>query len=232
MLPTALVTGASRGLGFEFVKQLAQTWHVIAACRDPSSAADLKELQSKNERVQIVQLDVANQEHIAALPGALAGKPIDLLVLNAGIKGSREKQHLGTMEAEDMLEVFAVNTVAPVLIAQALIENVKASTRKQIVCCSSGVGSISENESGGMAQYRMSKAALNMGMQEVAVKTKDAGVQVICMVPGWVQTDMGGPNGRLRVDEAVTKLLQNVILRDDPLPSGGFFDYTGKQWPW
>lgn len=203
-MPTALVTGASRGLGLEFVKQLAQTWHVFAACRDPLHAEALKTLQKDNERVEIVQLDVVNSNHLKTLVQTLEGKPIDLLVLNAGIKGEREKQHFGSLEAEDMSNVFAVNTIAPVLIAQALVENVKASSRKQIVCCSSGVGSITENQSGGMAQYRMSKAALNMGMQEVAVKTKDAGVQVLCLVPGWVRTDMGGPNGRLGPDEAVS----------------------------
>jgi len=202
-MPTALVTGASRGLGLEFVKQLAGSWHVIAACRDPAIAKDLRTLQAQNERIQIVQLDVVNQDHIAAVASSLKGKPIDLLVLNAGIKGSREKQHLGDLEAEDMLNVLAVNSVAPILISQAFLENVKASSRKQIVCCSSGVGSIAENESGGMTQYRMSKAALNMGMQEIAIKTRDAGLQVLCLVPGWVRTDMGGPNGRLSPEEAV-----------------------------
>ena len=140
---------------------------------------------------------MTNEDELLELANKLKGTPLDLLVLNAGIKGSRDHTHFGTLEAADMMEVLRVNAVAPILIAQAFSENVKASERKQVVCCSSGVGSIADNTSGGMTQYRISKAALNMAMQEIAVKGKDDGIHVLCLVPGWVRTDMGGPNGRL-----------------------------------
>jgi NAD(P)-dependent dehydrogenase (short-subunit alcohol dehydrogenase family) len=231
-MPTALVTGASRGIGLEFVRQLAGSWRVIATCRSPSTAEGLLALQATHANITVEQLDVTNDEQIEALAQKLASTPIDLLVLNAGIKGSREQQHLGALKTADLMEVLRVNTVAPLLVAQAFTPHVKASQRKQIVCCSSGVGCIGDNTSGGMTQYRVSKAGLNMGMQEIAVKGREEGVHVLCLVPGWVRTDMGGPNGRLSPEESVGGLLSNVVHQYRSLQSGGLYDYTGKLWPW
>eukprot|EP00802_Teleaulax_amphioxeia_P019981 Tamp_20237.p1 GENE.Tamp_20237~~Tamp_20237.p1 ORF type:complete len:232 (+),score=36.37 Tamp_20237:3-698(+) len=231
-MPTALVTGASRGLGIEFVRQLSVSWSVIATCRCPDAAEELRALQASNPRVSIEQLDVTNDQEITELASKLSNTPIDLLVLNAGIKGSRENQHMGTLDTADMIEVLRLNAVAPLFIAQAFAPHVKASERKQVVCCSSGVGCISDNTSGGMTQYRISKAALNMAMQEVAVKGKEEGVHVLCLVPGWVRTDMGGPNGRLSPEESVAGLLANVVHKYQSLQSGGLYDYNGKLWPW
>mmetsp|Transcript_36708 Transcript_36708/g.80466 ORF Transcript_36708/g.80466 Transcript_36708/m.80466 type:complete len:232 (-) Transcript_36708:276-971(-) len=229
---TALVTGASRGMGLEFVRQLSTSWKVIATCREPSQATELLDLQSKCSNITIEPLNVDDQEQILGLATKLAGTSIDLLLLNAAMKGNMERQHFGNLGTEDILQVLHTNAVAPLMIAQAFAEHVKSSQRKQIVCVSSGVGSIADNTSGGMTQYRMSKAALNMAMQEVKVKLKDSGVHVLCLVPGWVRTDMGGPKARLSPEEAVEGMLNQVVHKYETLVSGGLYDYAGKSFPW
>ena len=147
-------------------------------------------------------------------------------MLNAGIKGD------GSGTAEDFQRVYQTNAVAPLLLCRALRSHVARSKQKQIVAMSSGVGSIAENESGGMEAYRMSKAALNMAMVGFAVSTgREEGIHVLSMVPGWVRTDMGGPRGRLSPEEAVGAMIDNVVEAKDKFRSGGLYDYSGKEWP-
>eukprot|EP00873_Tetraselmis_striata_P044262 jgi/Tetstr1/464526/TSEL_009283.t1 len=225
---TVLVTGANRGIGLEFVRQyLERGSSVIATCRKPSEAEALaKLLESGEGRLRIEELDVASGKSISALCDSLGEDcAIDVLLLNAGIKGDSS----GT--ADDFLQVYKTNAVAPLLLCRSLHAHVARSKQKQIVAISSGVGSISENGSGGMEAYRMSKAALNMAMAGVAVKGQADGIHVLSMVPGWVRTDMGGTNARQTVEESVGAMIDNVIGNKDRYQSGGLYDYTGKQWP-
>ena len=188
-----LITGANRGLGIEFVRQLlARGDSVTACCREPESAKELHELAgAAQSRLTLRALDVADATAIAALPGQLTGA-VDVLINNAGIAAGEER--FGAFDAATMARVLHVNSIAPMLLTQAftpLLE--KQGKQPKIVCITSILGSISQAEglSFGLS-YGMSKAALNMGVKKVASELKRRGVSIVALHPGWVQTDMGG----------------------------------------
>mmetsp|Transcript_39680 Transcript_39680/g.75897 ORF Transcript_39680/g.75897 Transcript_39680/m.75897 type:complete len:233 (+) Transcript_39680:110-808(+) len=226
---TALIAGASRGIGLEFVRQLAPTMNVIATYRGATEPADLQTIRATYPSLRLEPLDVTDTAQVATLAKKLEGTPIDLLLLNAGIKGL-SPQDLGSgIDVANMQHVFLTNTISQLKLAEAFQEHVKCSKRKQIVAMSSGLGSISDNTSGGSVAYRVSKAALNMAMQEVAVKLKDDGVHVLCMAPGWVRTDMGGSEARLTTEESVAGMLE-VMNKREQLQTGGLYDFKGVHW--
>eukprot|EP01084_Bolivina_argentea_P151630 264661_1 len=223
-----LITGANRGLGFEFVQQLLSrdNYCIIACCRNPDKADALNALAAKNkDRITISKCDVTNDKDIQELSKSLGDKPIDILLLNAGIFGNTKEP----WSRDDFLNVFNVNCVGPVMIAAALYDNVKVSKRKQIIAITSGAGSILDCGSG-YYPYRVSKAAMNMGFQRFAKKSeKDKdGVTTLLVNPGWVQTDMGGKNATKSTQDSIKEMLDNVIDKYESLINGGFYTYTGK----
>ena len=146
-----VITGANRGIGFEFSKQLLQRegYCVVALCRKPDKADELKALQQEyKDRVSILKWESTNDQDIENVNKALKDKPIDILLLNAGILGGRtddnQLRKLGNLTRDDVLNTFNVNTAGPMLLAQALYNNVAASTRKQIIGVSTGMGSIDD----------------------------------------------------------------------------------------
>lgn len=230
-MSTVLITGANRGLGLEFVRQYAEKgWHVIAACRSPEDAGELNMLSSSNRKVEAVKLDVANEAEINALAEKLSGRPIDHLVLNAGVLGN-ECATLGDMTHSKWLQVLAVNTVAPALLIQALRDNVAASEHKTIVGISTRVASISDNSSGNMYSYRASKAALNQVLVSAAQNLRDQQVKMLAIHPGWVQTDMGGENATFTAKQSVSGIInvaENMTLEQ----SGSFRVFDGSTIEW
>lgn len=232
---TVLVTGANRGLGLEFVRQYAADgWRVIAGCRRPEEADELAALAGAT--VTVEPLDVGDEGSIAVLKAHIANQPIDLLVNNAGIYGGRAVQVLGTLEAEEWLRVLRVNVAGPLLLAQALADNLAAGAQRAgrpavVATLSSKMGSIAENTSGGSYAYRSSKAAVNAAMRSYALDMERRGVLAVVLHPGWVRTAMGGPNGLIDPPESVTGL-RAVIAGLTPDKSGRFFDHTGKEIPW
>lgn len=224
-MPTALVTGANRGIGLEFVRQYAGAgWHVIATCRKPDTAAELKAVAGT---VEIHRLDVTDAGQIAALAQTLKGRPIDLLINNAGIMGHGT---IGRIDYAAWEEVLRVNTLAPVRIVEALLPNVAASERRQIVALTSRMGSIAES-GGGYYAYRSSKAALNAAMHALAADLKGQRITVALFHPGWVKTDMGGPGALVAPRDSVAGM-RAVIERLRPADSGRFFNYDGSEIPW
>lgn len=220
-----LVTGANRGIGLAFARHLSKRGdHVIATCRQPEKARDLARLPLRLEK-----LDVADEENIAELASRLKGEALDVLINNAGI--GDDGPPFGRLSMEDLEEAFRVNAAGPVALAQALLPNLRAGKRRAIVNLSSGLGSISENESGGWIAYRASKAALNQLTRTVAAELNREGFVCIAISPGWVRTDMGGPGASLSPDESAAAML-DVIDRLKPSDTGRFFDYRGKPMPW
>lgn len=216
-MPTVMITGANRGLGLEFVRQYrAAGWDVIATARESS-----EELEALGAEVRT--LDMADS---AALLAVRAGKPLDQLVANAGTYGPREASH--AEGAAEWLETFAVNTVAPYLLAQALRPEVKAAGGK-LIAISTRMGSISDNTSGGFLAYRSSKTALNMAWRVLALSNPD----LVCTVlhPGWVQTRMGGANAPVTPEQSISGMIR-VIEGLGPQDSGEFFDFQGQRVPW
>ncbi|MEI7875027.1 MAG: SDR family oxidoreductase [Alphaproteobacteria bacterium] len=223
-MSTVLITGAARGLGLDFVKQYAaRGWRVHACAREPDA------LKGIAGDVQAHRLEVTDYAAVAALARTLSGEAIDVLINNAGIAG-REATVLGSIDPVVWRQTFEVNTLAPLMIAEAFVEHVARSQGRKLIAISSRLGSIGLADSGRYA-YRASKAALNMEWKGLS---KDlAGKGVICVVlhPGWVQTDMGGTAATLTIEQSVPAMVK-VIDGLKPADSGRFLNYDGAELPW
>ena len=223
-MPTALVTGASRGLGLGFVRQYASAgWSVIATVRDRPSGEALRSLGD----VRVELLDMRDFAALERLGDRIDG-PLDLLIANAGMTSPGEMRSAG--EAEGFLEVLAVNSVAPTLLASVLAPKVIAAKGKMIAITSQ-MGSIADNNSGGWLAYRASKAALNQAWKTLAVDMAGAPISIAMLHPGWVKTDMGGGGAPLEPSESVAAL-RRVIDGLEPSDKGVFLNQTGKKLPW
>ncbi|MGS2722796.1 SDR family oxidoreductase [Porticoccus sp. GXU_MW_L64] len=231
-MKTLLITGSNRGIGLELTRQyLNSGWRVHACCRQPQQAAELQCLADRYpDSVVVHELDVSSECSIARLKSALGSEPIDLLLNNAGVYGGAGNR-LGSLDVDEWLQVMRVNTVAPLLMAQVFLDNVAASERKTIASISSKVGSIADNRGGSNYMYRSSKTALNQAMKSLSIDTGYLGVTSVVLHPGWVQTDMGGPNALITTEESATGL--KVVLDNlTPEKSGRFFNYDGSEIPW
>lgn len=231
-MPEVLVTGANRGLGLEFARQYAADgWWVFAACRVPDAAKELRRLAAGSEgRIRVLPMDVTDAASVRNVAAALGGEAIDLLLNNAGV-GGPPKQRLGSLDYAAWGKVLEVNTLGPMRVIEALLENVARSQRKLIVTITSGMGSIADNTSGGSYAYRSSKAAVNIVMKSLAVDLAPRGVTCVVLNPGWVRTDLGGPRGTLSPAESVTAV-RSVIASLGPEDSGRFLNYNGEPYPW
>ena len=231
-MATVLITGANRGLGLEFCRQYAeQGWQVIACSRNPDDAFDLNKLAGRHSNIQSEALDVSEFEQIDALSRKLADLPIDVLINNAGIYADHRSDGFGHLDYQAWTKSLVVNTQAPVKMAEAFLPQIKRSDKKLIANVSSLMGSIADNDSGGSIFYRSSKAALNAAMKSLAIDLKDQSVGVLIFHPGWVKTDMGGPNALINADQSVAgmrALIENFSLDQ----TGGFVKYDGTTMPW
>ncbi|MGE0032059.1 MAG: SDR family oxidoreductase [Steroidobacteraceae bacterium] len=231
-MPTVLVTGANRGLGLEFARQYAADgWQVFAACRAPDDARELQELAAASAgRIRVVPIDVADSATVRAAAKALGRQPIDLLLNNAGV-GGPPGQQLGNLDYAAWTRVLDINTLGPMRVTEAFLENVAQGRGKRIVTITSAMGSIADNLSGGRYAYRSSKAAVNIAMKSLSVDLAPRGITCVVMHPGWVRTDMGGEGGKLSPAESV-KSVRLVIESLKPEDSGKFLNYDGKPYPW
>lgn len=223
--PTVLITGANRGLGLEFARQYAADgWHVIGTARKPDQADELKALP-----VEIAQLDVADPDSIAALAKSLDGRPIDMLINNAGIfprAGS-----IDAVDFDDYLQTLVVNTVGPARVTRALLPHLRKGDKKTIVNITSRLGSIELTDSGVFYGYRESKAALNMFTKTLAVELQPEGFTCLTVHPGWVQTDMGGASANLTPEESISGM-RATIAKLGPDDTGTYWSYAGERVPW
>lgn len=227
-MPTILITGASRGLGLEFTRQYAADgWRVFAACRDPAGARDLAAVEGD---VAAETLDVDDGPQVEALAKKLSGQPIDVLINNAGIYGPQDLTR-DNIDYDAWGRVFRTNAMSPLAVSAAFAANVAQGGQKKIVTLSSRMGSIAENDSGGEFIYRSSKAAVNAVMKSLAGDLKAEGITVAVLHPGWVRTDMGGPEAAIEASESVTGM-RAVIAGLKESDSGRFFNYEGTKIPW
>ena len=231
-MPTTLITGANRGLGLEFARQyLVDGWQVYAACRDPNSVSELQQLvDASGHKLRILALDVTDPASVKTAAAELDGQAIDLLLNNAGVGGARG-QTIGNIDYKAWAKVLDVNTMGPLRVSEAFVEHVARSDRKLIVTLTSGMGSITDNTSGGAFAYRSSKAAVNMVMRSLAIDLAPRGVTCMVVNPGWVQTDMGGPHATLTPAESVSRL-RLLIDSLGPAQSGKFFNHDGREYAW
>jgi NAD(P)-dependent dehydrogenase (short-subunit alcohol dehydrogenase family) len=239
-----VVTGANRGLGLEFTRQLAAAGdEIVATARQPKTADELNKLASTSGgRVSVVRLDVADpaDAEAAALHVGERFDGVDLLINNAAIWTAPDQPDragsgpLADLRPDAVADVLRVNSVGPLLVTQALAPGLAAAGRAVVVNLSSWLGSIAEaTRWGGRGNlaYAMSKAALNMLTRRLAVELAGQGTIVVSMSPGWVATDMGGPSAPLEPPESVKGML-NVLDALTPAQSGSFLDHAGAVLPW
>ncbi|MEW6674166.1 MAG: SDR family oxidoreductase [Thermodesulfobacteriota bacterium] len=226
---TVMITGANRGIGLELVKAYAADGaQVFACCRRPQSAEALRGIAAKTGgRVSIHQLNVTDPKEIAALKQQLGSIPIDILINNAGISDGRETAAVDYAVWE---EVLRVNTIAPYRVSTTFRANLAAGAEKKLATISSQMGSIAEN-TGGRPAYRSSKAAVNQVMKGLAGEYRGYGITVVVLHPGWVRTDMGGPQAPVSPADSA-RGIKRVIAAATLENTGKFMDYQGKALPW
>jgi len=225
-MPTVFITGANRGIGLEFARQYAaEGWRVIATARDPAGAGELESVEAD---VTVRPLDLDADFFEIEWNGVVGSEPIDVFINNAGQMGP---QRIDTIDdAAEWVNLFAVNSVAPVVLAKAALPLV-AAARGKLIAITSKMGSIADNGSGGYIAYRSSKAALNAAWRSLAIDVKPQGVTAAVLHPGWVQTRMGGSQAPLTPEQSVSGM-RRVIAGLTPEQSGGFYNYDGSTIPW
>lgn len=230
-MASVLITGANRGIGLELAEQfLKEGWQVLACCRNPDKARTLQRLAENESSLTLLQLDLLSDESIARLKADLRGEPIDLLINNAGIMGDPERQSFDAMDYDGWLQLFKVNTQAPMKITEALLGNLEAGSQKHVVAITSGLSSIASTE-GQYIAYSSSKAALNLVMKSLSVILKPRGIRVNLLSPGWVRTDMGGTDAPLSAEQSATLLYDNIVALGAE-DTGLFIGIEGNIIPW
>ena len=232
-MKTLLITGANRGIGLEFCNQYAAAGdRVLACCREPGKADALNKLAARHPGlIELHALDVTDHAQIEQLASTLADEAIDLLINNAGVYPAADKRGFGHTDYAEWMAAFNINAMAPLKMAEAFVRQIARSQLKLIVTLTSKMGSMEDNTSGGSYLYRSSKAAANMVVKSLAVDLKEKGITSVAFNPGWVKTDMGGPNAMIPVEQSVTdmrKVIAGLTLAD----TGKFIDRDGRAIPW
>ena len=254
MVKSVLETGGNRGIGLEFARQFLiqkslNFEKIIVTCKDPLVATELNELKDiYPAQLHILKLDVIEWDtydtlvkDVENIVGVECG--LTLLINNAGIL--QDKQDLHDLDPECMIEAFKVNCIAPILLSKSFLSLLRTAsqnsvtsgmsiTRAGIVNISSDWGSIKERETsewGSLYPYRCSKNALNMGTKNLAIDLKEDGIMVTALHPGWVKTDMGGPDGELTPEQSVLMMLKTMLNLSEE-DNGTFLQFNGTSLPW
>lgn len=240
-MQTVLITGANRGLGLEFTRQyLAEGAYVIATCRHLEKAETLQSLQEEvGQRLTILSLDLSKEEAILNCAAQIKEhiSHLDILINNAGIpatsSGAKFSEDFGTLTAAGIMDVFVTNAMGPLLLAQALIDLIKAADAGVMAYISSLFASIERRDIriGSCYGYAGSKVAGNMYIRILAQELAPHNIRTVTLDPGWVQTDMGGPNAPQTPEEVVTGM-RNQIAVLTPETSGRFITWAGQVMPW
>ncbi len=253
---TVFITGANRGIGLEFARQYTRLgYNVIATCRSPGKAAELRELADSNDNLRIEALDLTDFDEMDSVVKRLNGQPIDILVNNAALLGDMQSQLFGSIDYEQFAQILAVNTIGTMRLSEALAPNVIAGNGKKIVTLGSAAGSIgSINGYPDLYAYRASKAALHLLMRNLSFELADEGVLVGLINPGLVDTrNFAGmldgtiptppefaqivnllKSGAVDLTTPETAVAQMISLIDslEPAQSGLFLNADGTPVPW
>jgi NAD(P)-dependent dehydrogenase (short-subunit alcohol dehydrogenase family) len=247
--PTVLITGANASHGLAFVEEYAALgWNIIATCRTPDKADRLNALAATHSNIAVEQLDIINDEHIAALVEKYRDTPIDVLLNNAAINAFRfGPNRFGKFDYEWFLKILEVNIIGQMKVSEAFQPNVAASTQKKIISMTSTGGSITNTEIPIAPAYRASKAGLNMLMHSYALAVKRKGIIVGIIAPGTVDTEdymnaedpstvpsnyknmmrLGRLAPRTAIDDMIA-LIERLTIED----TGVYYEWTGEVLPW
>ena len=228
---TILLIAASRGLGLAMAEEfLKKGWNVVGTVRAESGRTKLHDLTSQfQERLEIETLDICEQTQVEALRERLSGRRFDMLFVNAGTTTQEEMVTIGEVTTHDFVRVMVTNALCPMRVIEALQDLV--SSICLIGVMSSGQGSVANNVTGMREVYRGSKAALNQFMRSYAARQKATSRAMVLMAPGWVRTDLGGPDAHLSIEESVPNLV-NVLVKKQGSAGLEYLDYLGRTVPW
>ena len=225
-----LISGASRGIGLELVKQYAAAGDEVIACvRDTGNAALLDEVASGADNVTVQQMDAGDPASIEAAAAAIGDAPIDVLINNAGAVGGQH-QSIDDVDIEEWHRTLDINTIGPLLISRAFKSNLAASGDGKLMIVTSQLAA-STWPMGGMYIYSTTKAGVSKVGQILALDWKEEPITVGLMHPGWVQTDMGGPHAEITAEESASGI-RSVIAGMTKADSGNFYKWNGEIHPW
>jgi NAD(P)-dependent dehydrogenase (short-subunit alcohol dehydrogenase family) len=226
---SVLLVGASRGLGYALAAEyLKRNWHVVATVRAGSATKLHDLLEDSNGRLEIESVDINLPAQVAALRARLAGRMFELLFVNAGVTND-DRETIADVSTEEFVRVMVTNTLSPMRFVEAFQDLVDSTGTIGVM--SSGQGSVANNESGKHEVYRASKAGLNTLMRCFAARHAADPRTLLLTAPGWVRTDLGGPDARLSVEESIPNLVDTI---DAQQGKGGlqYLDYLGRKVPW
>jgi NAD(P)-dependent dehydrogenase (short-subunit alcohol dehydrogenase family) len=229
--PTILLIGASRGLGHAIAAEFLQKgWNVVGTVRDPHARTPLHALAgTAGGRLSIETLDIRAPDQIEALDQRLSGRQFEILFVNAGITNRDPMQTIGEVSTEAFAEVMVTNALSPMRVIERLERHVTPAGLIGVM--SSGQGSIANNQSGQRELYRGSKAALNMFMRSFAARQAHTSRAMVAMAPGWIRTELGGPEAPLRIEDSIPHLVEVLLAKRDR-PGLAYLDYRGRTVPW
>jgi NAD(P)-dependent dehydrogenase (short-subunit alcohol dehydrogenase family) len=226
---TVLLIGASRGLGFAMAAEyLRRGWRVIATARATSTEQLRRMAGNFDEALEVETVDITIPEQVAALRARLGDRRIDVLFVNAGVKND-DRETIADVSTEEFVRVMVTNSLSPMRVIGALQDLVPPTGTIGVM--SSGQGSLTNNTNGKFEVYRGSKAALNMFMRSFAARHASDTRTLLLMAPGWVRTDLGGPEARLSIEESIPSLL-NTMEAHAGRPGLHYLDYLGRVVPW
>ncbi len=222
-----LLIGASRGLGLALAEEyLKRGWHVVATERNRSTSRLHELLENAEGRLAIETVDINLPDQVSALRSRLASRKFDMLFVNAGV-GTREM--VADISTDEFTRMMVTNALSPMRVVESLQELVLPTGTIGIM--SSGQGSITNNENGHYEIYRGSKTALNMLMRSFAARHAEDRRTLLLTAPGWVRTELGGPQARLSVEESIPNLA-NTMDAQAGKPGLQYLDYLGRTVPW
>ena len=227
-----VVTGANRGLGLEFVRQLTQRGdEVVATARRPEEAEELQSLSDSSSRdIQVRRLDVTDSDSVESLANSLPFDAIDVLINNAGTMTSGGSPTEG-FDYEQMRHCFEVNTLGALRVTEHLLPAIREADSPKVVNITSKMGSIADNGSGGSYAYRTSKTALNMATRSLAEDLEQEGIIAFVIHPGWVKTRMGGDNALITPEKSIDHMIDRID-EAGPEQAGEFLEWDGGYVEW
>ena len=229
-MPTALIVGASRGLGPAIAGELLKKeWNVIGTIRDSAPSGMSELVASYAGRAEVETLDINRPEQITALRRRLSDRTLDILFVNAGITTRDPLGRVGDVDTDEFVQVMTTNAYGPMRVIEALQDLVPADGL--IGAMSSGQGSITDNQTGSREVYRASKAALNMLLRSFAARPEQKGRAMLSMAPGWIRTDLGGQKAPYAIEESAP-VLTDLLLSKRGVPGLRYLDRFGKDVPW